>query len=530
LDRPINICFEYQLRDNDVKFIDDFMSYDEFQKANSLLYDVLDTWSNTFENVDFSYKGIFIPDTMKFQFISNNTLELQLIFLIYTHQIKNINIVISKNYIIKNSLLEILKILKVEYKIIKHDIILELIYKPATTIKKDPFIKKYIRNIISYINNSIKISFSNRNHRTYIQSYHSNLNLMEQLDDGFVSDNFPKKTNLMLDKNKTIYFNPTLLNSSTSKIYDDFSINNEELLEDFLINFIYQYYKNNLEVFYEMIDHITINFKKYNVKNAIINTELVLVNNIVSQVIKRNNGKVYLLNHGIRTYSACHYHGRHKNYDDVFCWSKFETTIYSSLSKHLKCINLGYPHFLLNENKINYKKIVNPSICILPDIHFELWDVNYAKALDSMIILIKYLKENNFCNISIKIHPGVMNKAFFADILSEYIDESKIYMNESINEIISISDILIGPISTAYYDSTFLDTPYLVYVDEKKFSHNIFEFLDIAIYNTTNLDKLISKIGSIDEKEITSIKKKLVYNNSIDEMVNIIKKEIDKEY
>jgi hypothetical protein len=334
--------------------------------------------------------------------------------------------------------------------------ILELIYKPATTIKKDPFIKKNIRNIISYINNSIKMSFFNRTHRTYIQSYHSNVKLIEQLDDGFVSDNFPKKTNLMLDKNKTIYFNPTLINSSTSKIYDDLFIDNEELLEDFLRNFIYQYYKNNLEVFYEMIDHITENFKKYNVRNAVINTELPLMNNIISQVIKNNNGKIYLLNHGIRTYSACHYHGRHKNYDDVFCWSKFETTVYTSLSKELKCINLGYPHFLPNENKINYKKIDNPSICILPDIHFELWDVNYAEALDAMIILIKYLKENNFSDISIKIHPGVMNKAFFTDILVEYIDESKIYMNESINEIINIKEINIKLNSCLFFtDSIF---------------------------------------------------------------------------
>ena len=522
MDNTINICFEYQLRTADCRFVDDYLTKDDYDKANNLLFNSFGNWYNKFPE-SFSYKNVFIPECIKFQFLSTHTIELQLIFVVFFKKVEKLNIFVSKDYKFRENFIEVLNSLTVTYKIEKIDIHLHQIYKQPTMIKKDLLIKSLLRKTIMFINNVVKYFFHSDGSRIFIQYYHSSLSLIQQLDSYFVSDYFPKDLKHILNNKGTLYFNPIITNSLNMTQKVKYPLSNFDNLEDLISNLLFQFYITNKLKFETIIDNIDKNFKTFNVTNAIINTELPFVNQVISQVVKHKGGNTYLLNHGIRTYSQCHYHEQHKNYDGVLCWSEYEQKKYSLIDSNIKCTKFGYPLYSNRREPFVYENKMNPNICILPDMHFELWDVNYAKALDSLLILIKKLKDYGFTKIHIKLHPGVMNKKFFVELLSEYISEDHIYMNEKISDIIQISDVLIGPVSTAFYDCIFLNKPYLVYYDEEKFNSNIFEELNCEVYNSELLDKLIDNITNIDNNRYDKLKEELVYHNDINFMVSTIR-------
>lgn len=523
-----NICFEYQLRNRDTSFFVDLINTEKYENFNNDLMNSLEQWYLRLDQTSLYYKEIFIPDIIKYEIFARSALELQCIFFLFSFSPDMIVFHISKNFIVPQSIINILKSFNISYQIIKEDIVLHEITKAYSITQKDSFWKNLIRFFYKAINNMTKRGGAPR---VYFQSYHSTKKLVQGLDEHYVSDLFPRSFYSILSKNSFIYFNPALLNITFSSPFDlNFKLERESISE--VLNTIVQiYFKINYDTLCTMIDNIILNFNRFQVKDAVINSELPIVNRIIAQYIKNiSGGSVYLLNHGVRSFSKKLYHEKFINFDKVLCWSDFEHRQYQKINKNLDLIKFGYQEFPKNKRAKTVHlmdKEKESRIVILPDMHFQYWDINYAKSLDDLVALIATLKLNGYQNISIKLHPGHMNKRFFADILKDYISTDSIFMYEPIHEILIEKDVVIGPLSTAFYDAIYMNVPYVVYANNQtKFSNNILENFSLPIFARDDLEKLVDYLKNKKPINSERLRKHLLYTDKTESLIQYFRREL----
>ncbi|NQY23179.1 MAG: hypothetical protein HRT41_04050 [Campylobacteraceae bacterium] len=532
----IRVCFEYQLINSDTLFISDCIEFKKYQEFNEKLLKIAANWYMK-DDVDITlYKGISIGKSIDFDFRASNVTELQVLFVLFSNDnlSKEIKFIISDNYVIKDTLVFLLKLLGVNYSFFKSDLKAISIVNSYNIFYKDSIFKKTLRNNITWSNNFFK---RNKKEKSFFQGYSSTQKLISYFNNAIVSDQLFVSINHIMSSNKTLYFNPTIVNNKSKNLVlnnleeNNFKNNNiEEILEIMLT----RYYNKLVNKAIATIDNIVIKFKQLNIMNVILMCEIPLISSLISQIIHKRQGKVYLLNHGVRDFSIKAIMNNINQLDGIFCWSKYELDFFNKYNNRIKTIPCGYPIFLERkrekEKKLNISK--SSKILILPDLNFEYWDTSIKKGLDDLLLLIKKLINvgYNRNNITVKIHPGTMNIDFFYYLLDGLLEEKNILKDGNINEIIDKNDLVIGPFSTVLYESIFLNTPYIVFGSYLElFTENIFYNLNIPIFNSKTIHELIKYLDNFDYIDFDKLKDKMLYKNNYKEVCSIIKNEFNKE-
>lgn len=524
--KNIKICFEYHLANENIYFLDDLIDKDKLEYFNQLLLKYSKEWYITYIDKTL-YKDISIGQAINFDFRANCALELKILFVLFSHEnlSKNLEFHVSKEYDIKNDILLFLDVLSISYTVVRKNEVVPVIVNLYNVVHKESYLKRTFRNILAFSNNILK---EKAKKRAFFQGYGSTKKLISLFDNEFVTDQLFPNIDYIFSRKSPLYFNPSLPfdskidNCSHQQNISDQTI--ESCLEYLVVNF----YNKILSDIKKLIDYIEEIFSKLNIKDTVLMCEIPMVSSIISQLIHKNNGKVYLLNHGLRDFGTEAIMHNFDDIDGVFCWSEYEYNFFNSKGVH--CVKCGYPIFreieiIKNDNiQINKKS----KICILPDLHFEYWNFNQKKSLEDLLFLVSELTAHGYDrnNISIKIHPGLMNIDFFELLFNDILPKENILKDKSITTVIKEHDLIIGPFSTAIYETIFLGKPYVVYSSYSEFfEENIIRDIGFEIFNSTTIDQLIKYLDNFYYEEFDTLKKKLLYDNSYAEVNKIISNE-----
>ena len=340
-------------------------------------------------------------------------------------------------------------------------------------------------------------------------------------------DVIPNSINKVLSNSSVLYLNLILYRQSEKTL--DFPLLKERSIPSIIKLLVEKYYKNIEKDIKKNIDSFKEALSRNKIQNVVLMSDVPTSSSIVTQLIHYMNGKVYLLNHGVRDYShtsICH---NLNEVDGIFCWSKYEYDTFNALN--IKSIKSGYPIFLEKSESPRKQKIdKNSKILFLPEFHAEYWETCPKKGVNDLLEVVNSLLIEGYSkeNIFVKIHPGAYNIKFFEELLCELIPLKNLYQKESIYDVIKSVDIVIGPYSTTVYETIFLGKPYFAYSSYNNiYADSIFNTVDLPIFYT--IDALIDGLNNFKLLNIEKLKKELLYQISYKEMAEIISKEVNNE-
>ncbi len=528
INNNIRICLEYNLISSEIRLYSDLI--DEYKYGTPefvhYIYKLISSnqWHEGLDKNLLYYEDYFLPEIQLWNILVKSSHIIKFILFLYSfnNYNKNIFIYISNDYKIEEFIIYVLKKMNVTYEIIRLN---------KKTLLHIPTYKEIRYKQYSGFRNSLKriplffINFYKKKtiNGIYFQGYFSTRDMMEYLNENFVTDLKFKK---LLSRNTPRLFQyPTKCNR-TIRFSKDNSIIDFIKLDNVLFYLFKQIYLSHIHEVKCLISGITLKLKKMNIKNVILMHDLPLVHIIIAKYIKKNKGKVMLYQHGLREYSYLDNKDILKNFDGIFCWCGYEKNMYKDINNKFQLVEAGYPylHSLKGQknerDSYNLREIV---ITILPPISLiEIVD-RFNKEINDLISIIKILLKLGVKkeNIIIKIHPGHLNKDFFVNILNDYLDENSIVKEESMISVVKRSDILIGPMSTAAYESIFLNTPYIFFNKYSKFYTNHI-LNDIKIPTFERVEELEDILLDFKYPNFTALQEKMLYKYTYNETIEII--------
>jgi len=523
--KNINICFEYLLQGEGIIYYDELVERNKFKNIHKSIQSLANEWY--FENgVDITlYKGFSVGEILSYELTYSKVNTIIFLMMLFSETPKILKIYKTKEFKINNVIIDILNSVNVEYEIIiiNKKCVQELV--PLSESVQELFTKRYIRQIIVFLNNFIK-NFK-KTERCYFQGYSTTLDLIKYFDNKIVTDQIPKNIKNIFSINRPFYFIPKILKKEKKEI--PFIFKNTENIYSIIKDIFYNHYLNNQEEIHFMIDSIIENFKRYYITKAIIMTPNARIPSIIKQYMKQTGGTVALYNHGVINYT------NQKEYlqdiDNILSWNNYETEIYKSFGKNV--INTGFPRFnkLNNHDKKYYNEerdFYKLKVSILAIATSENYDMSRRDIVKIHKNLIKMLIKIGFQtkNIRFIIHPGRANKEFYLEVYKNYILAKNIIKNMNIIDVIKSSDILIGGASTVIYEATYLNTPYYTYEPNScKFSgEDKIIFTKKYINTATTLNGLEQNIINSKSQDIKIFKEKALYLNNYQKSKDIIYK------
>ena len=130
------------------------------------------------------------------------------------------------------------------------------------------------------------------------------------------------------------------------------------------------------------------------------------------------------------------------------------------------------------------------------------------------------IKKNN---IYLKLHPGRSNFKYLKDYFSKFFDKENIYINNNIYDVISSTDIVIGPVSTVFYETLRLKKIYICYQSSQKKTRGSI-FSNKEIISAKNILELREILLSIKKYKSTIEKNyhRIIYSLKLNEQIKII--------
>ncbi|MFQ5721422.1 MAG: hypothetical protein ACE5GI_02905 [Candidatus Aminicenantales bacterium] len=222
-------------------------------------------------------------------------------------------------------------------------------------------------------------------------------------------------------------------------------------------------------IFHKRVYLIAEKFEAYSKELKRLNPTYVLVKHdwpedqqLIVELAKKQNIQTFVLMHGSPTFIS----PGNKIADNLITWGEgIKKTYVREKIKPKNIIVIGNPYF---DKYLGTESRTQGNFVLVLQYPTAEQVVN-AKEYSEEVYLIKvfeFLKRLGIRNVTLKLHPGRINKKYYEDLVGQYGIECNIVKNEDIKTLIMNSEYVIGPVTTAALETLILGKDYYcVHID-----------------------------------------------------------------
>jgi len=384
--------------------------------------------------------------------------------------------------------------------------------------RDENFFKIFIKKIVLFKNLFIK-----NKKNIFIQNQPKILNIIKTLNTNIYTDYlFRDLKNILSLKKGYILFNSEYIENQNKNM---FNIKFGKSFDEDLENIFKFFFLKNKDRIISSLNVVIKNFNKYNITTSIIQTYDYSIERIILLYHYNQKSKCYLYNHGILNVNKDRYDISKFLYG-YLSWGELDSNLIKRNSKKIEIIKFGNSDIKINSFNSKFdKSIKNVSYLILQNITSFNSERSYEDSLNENIKILSLLltlgiKKNN---IYLKLHPGRSNFKYLKDYFSKFFDKENIYINNNIYDVISSTDIVIGPVSTVFYETLRLKKIYICYQSSQKKTRGSI-FSNKEIISAKNILELREILLSIKKYKSTIEKNhhRIIYSLKLNEQIKII--------